>query len=201
MAVSTAELQTEVAVLRQQLEGAAAEKALFKELLASKNSLLAAKDKELEGLLANYNDDGGRAKRMRIAAEDGSTCPLDKDEILDEVFSFVGLGEYYYVAGVSRKWRGRYIKLCYNAADANKDTKLFTSYTSTVITAARLQLALDGSFTMAMLQEDMHRLGADIAEYSLEPIEVMKLAKVYDLAWSPALASNAAYFNKLELLQ
>jgi hypothetical protein len=208
MAESFAELQIEVAVLRQQLEGAAAEKALFKELLASKNSLLATKDsllaanhKELQSLRASYNDDGGRPKRMRIAAEAGSACPLNKDEILDEVFSFVGLGEYHYVAGVSRRWRGRFIKLCYTEADADDHEKLCTSYDSALRTATRLQLALNGGLTVAALQENMNNLGCDIAEHSLEPIEVLKLAKIYDLPWSPTLASNAAFYNKLELLQ
>jgi hypothetical protein len=63
-------------------------------------------------------------------------CPLDKDEILDAVFGYVGLGEYYYVAGVSRRWRGRYIKLCYSNADDDDDEKLWTAYDSTIVTAA-----------------------------------------------------------------
>jgi hypothetical protein len=143
MEASTAELQSENAVLRQQLEGAAAEKALLKELLASKESLSAAKDnqlavkkflltaneRELQSLRASYNDDGGRAKRTRIAAG-RDAFPLEKDEILDEVFSFVGLGEYYYVASVSRRWRGRYIKLCYTKATADVSDKLRISHKS-----------------------------------------------------------------------
>ena len=168
MAASIAELQIEVAVLKQQLEGAEAERALFKELLASKDSLLTAKDKELQSLLPSYSEDGGRPKRARLAAEGGSACPLNKDEILDEVFSFVGLGEYYYVAGVSRRWRGRYIKLCYNETDDDDDNKLWTSLNSTIVTAARLQLALDGSVSMETLQQNMTRLSADISASSID---------------------------------
>jgi hypothetical protein len=32
--------------------------------------------------------------------------PLDKDDILDHVFSYVGGGDHLYVAGVNRSWRG-----------------------------------------------------------------------------------------------
>jgi hypothetical protein len=208
MAASIAELQTEVAVLKQQLEGAAAEKALLNSLLISKDSLLAsndsllaANDRELQSLRAGISADGSTVKRARLTAEDGSISILDKDEILDEVFSFVGLGEYYYAAGVSTRWRGRYIKLCYTEAAANNDKKLWTSNQSSIVTAARLQVALDASLSMASLQEDMMRLGTDVAAYSLEAMEVLKLAKIYDLPWSCALASKAAYHNRLQLLK
>jgi hypothetical protein len=36
------------------------------------------------------------------------TSPLDKDDVLDIVLSFVGRGEHLYVAGVNRRWRGKY---------------------------------------------------------------------------------------------
>jgi hypothetical protein len=43
----------------------------------------------------------------RLAADAlESTCPLDKDQLLDEVFSYVGAFEYIYVGGVCRRWKG-----------------------------------------------------------------------------------------------
>jgi hypothetical protein len=55
-----------------------------------------------------------RAVRQRAAAV--SVPPLDDDVLLDKIFDFVGSGDYFYVAGVCRRWRGRYITLCYKAA-------------------------------------------------------------------------------------
>jgi hypothetical protein len=120
MSAITAQLQAENALLKQ--------KALFKELLASKNSLLAAKDsllavkdRELQRLRGDFSGD---SKRARIAAG-GDAFPLEKDEILDGVFSFVGLGEYFFAAGLSRRWKGRYIKL--------SQKQLLMSMTSSVL--------------------------------------------------------------------
>jgi hypothetical protein len=45
---------------------------------------------------------------------------LARDEVLDTVLSFVGIGEYYYVAGVCRNWRGRYISVCSQTKNSSK---------------------------------------------------------------------------------
>jgi hypothetical protein len=50
---------------------------------------------------------------------DGHKPPFDKDAVLNKLFSYVGAGDYLCTGAVNRKWRGRYIKLCYNS---NKDT-------------------------------------------------------------------------------
>jgi hypothetical protein len=64
---------------------------------------------------------------------------LARDEVLDTVFSFVGIGEYYYVAGVCRNWRGRYMTLCQSKTTKYRDCdhthNLCTSYTRAVTTA------------------------------------------------------------------
>jgi hypothetical protein len=69
------------------------------------------------------------------------------------------------------------------------------------MSAARLHVALDGSLTMRMLQEDMTRLIRDITACSLEPIAVLKLARARGLPWSHDMPLYAAFYNKLELLQ
>jgi hypothetical protein len=138
-------------------------------------------------------------KKLARRAND-CVSPLDKDEILDEVFSFVGLGEYICAAGVSRRWRGRYIKLCYTEADADDDEKLCTYYGSAFSTAARLQLALDNKLTIADLEQS-DSLASKLVYQILEPISVMSLAKVYEMKWCAEFTLNAALANKLELLQ
>eukprot|EP00953_Heterococcus_sp_UTEX-ZZ885_P035548 18346-Heterococcus_DN1.PRE.2 len=68
------------------------------------------------------------------------------------------------------------------------------------MTAARLQLALDGGVTMAALQENVFRLSNNVAR-SPEPIKVLKLARQHDLEWSFAFTLTAASRNNLQLLQ
>jgi hypothetical protein len=130
---------------------------------------------------------------------DDSASPLDKDELLDKVFGYVGLGEYVYAAGVSRRWRGRYLKLCYTEAGPAGE-KLCTYYSSAIITTARLQMALDSKLTMAALEQSSS-FAEDLVWYSLDPISVITLAKVYDMKWSPRFTSAAADSDNLELLK
>jgi Ankyrin repeats (3 copies) len=136
----------------------------------------------------------------RLAADE-STCPLDKDQLLDEVFSYVGIGEYIYAGGVCRRWKGRYIKLCYNQAAADQKDKLRTSYKSSIATAARLQLALRCGLTVQELAADEWRFARNVVTYSLNPIAVLSLAKTYDLSWAVCYTEVAAEANNLQLLQ
>jgi hypothetical protein len=145
-------------------------------------------------------------QRKRVCGVDDSslTSPLDKDELLDAVFTYVGVGEYFFAAGVCRRWRGRYIKLCYNkAALAVKVDKLRTSFKSAIVTAARLHLALTGSnsLTIAELQANDNTLAKQITRYALDPIAVLTLARVRELTWTTWLCEGAACNNKLELLK
>jgi hypothetical protein len=125
-------------------------------------------------------------------------APLDKDEILDTVFSYVGIGEYFTAAGVSRRWRGRYIKLCYNKA-ANRPNKLCTTYRSAVLTAAKLQLALANKLTVEALERSLRSRSCMVL--SSEPTEVLTVARLHGMAWHKGLCLLAAKHNNLQLLQ
>jgi hypothetical protein len=155
-------------------------------------------------------------KRARTTDAGCDRPPLERPEILDIVFGYVGIGEYLFAAGVCRNWRGRYIKLCYNQAAAaaaaakaaynvkrekKVKPKLFTSYKSAVITAPRLQLALQSSLRMADLQENESQFAEHIAKASLQTIDVLIVAKTYDLAWNVHLCNSAAASGQLQLLQ
>jgi hypothetical protein len=89
---------------------------------------------------------------------------LARVEVLDTVLSFVGIGEYYYVAAVCRNWRGRYMQLCAKTAVDLKH-KFNTSQKSVVVTAARLQLALDYDLSIDTLLKKELILAKAIAEY------------------------------------
>eukprot|EP00953_Heterococcus_sp_UTEX-ZZ885_P009067 5383-Heterococcus_DN1.PRE.3 len=208
MASSTrggAALQNEVDLLKQQLVHA-------KELTAAKNGELA--EGELQSLrllaasqaqqLARQADvpeaETGEHAKKRARLADSSHTPLDDDEILDTVFSYVGIGDYIYTGAVSRRWKGRYTKLCHNEAKEGKKDKLTTAHQSTVMTAARLQLALKSSLSVADLQRNT-MLHSYIVVLSLEPIAVLALAKTRDFQWRRHLARVTAHYGKLELLQ
>jgi hypothetical protein len=135
---------------------------------------------------------------------DDETPILARNEVLDTVFSFVGIGDYYYVACVCRNWRGRYMTFCHKTPErwTQKARPPYTSCSSIVMTAARLQLALDNGLTVAQLQAADHLALSDaIVNNSLEPVEAITLARLYGLAWNTSLTEYAACFKKYELLK
>jgi hypothetical protein len=201
----------QVALLEQQLMHAHADKALQQELLA-------AKDGELRALRAlasvqaacsyagtssgntNSSSPAEQGKRARLERDDSSLrSPLDKGELLDAVFSYVGVGDYFFAAGVCRRWRGRYIKLCYNKA-VDKVDKLCTTYSSAFMTAARLQLALISGLEVEQLH-DYEDLAFNISRFSLQPIEALTVAKTFDMRYPDDIAVEAAFKGRLQLVQ
>jgi hypothetical protein len=142
-----------------------------------------------------------RHQRACIAAE--QIPVLARDEILDTIFQFVGVGDYYYVAGVCRNWRGRYMTLCRNTLHWR--TKIarprYTSCMSIVATAARLQIALDNGLTIEKLAQVGYRLASSIVATSLEPKQVLMLARLYGMQWTNDLTGLAAFYAKYELLK
>jgi hypothetical protein len=183
MMIGLEELKAENDTLKQQLRLADAANA---ELVAEKEALhvrVAAMDSELQSF------------RQAVAV-----ATLDRDEILDAVFSYVGIGDYLYSGAVSRRWNGRYVKLCYNLL-GDWEPKLFTNYSSTLITAARLQFAIESGLHMADLQIYDSDVATFVARLSLDPIAVLIHARSCGLEWTPYLALCAVWYNRLQLLQ
>jgi hypothetical protein len=152
----------------------------------------------------------GPCKRARVeAAAAAAPSPLDNTEIFGSVFSYVGFGEYFYVAAVCRKWRGAYISLCHKWAKATEKHKhkLRTKCSAIIVTAARLQLAINNGAEVAQLKPCARdwpyarRLGQSVVWWSLEPVAVLTLLRVYGYAWESSLYSSAAIHEMLELMQ
>jgi hypothetical protein len=140
------------------------------------------------------------AKRAHLALD--GTSALCKDVILDTVFSFVGIKDYIYAAGVSRQWRVRYLKLCYSKASReHKRDKLRTSFRNAAVTAVRLQVAFDSGLTVADLQLQNGASAFALVRHSLEPIAVLTLARVYGLQWTAVYTRSAAARNDTRLVQ
>eukprot|EP00953_Heterococcus_sp_UTEX-ZZ885_P018053 10084-Heterococcus_DN1.PRE.5 len=138
------------------------------------------------------------AQRPRL---DDSASPLDKDIVLDTVLGFIGRGDYLYAGAVNRRWRGRYIKMCYKVRTQPQGLKLYTTLKSAVVTAARLQLALDSNLNIADLQKCSYRLGQLLVKHSFEARAVLTLAKCYGLEWSQHFTTIASRAQQLPLLQ
>jgi hypothetical protein len=133
---------------------------------------------------------------------------LDDNEIFGTVLSYVGYGDYFYVAGVCRKWRGCYISFCHSnapVADNKHVYKLRTLRRAIITTAARLQLALNNGAKLTVLDVAGTRfsdssLAKTIASESLQPIEVLSLLRVYGYHWDTNLHTAAVLKGNLELI-
>jgi hypothetical protein len=147
------------------------------------------------------NHDVPNVKKARLDRD--CVSPLEDDDLLDTVLAFVGLKEYFFVAAVSQRWRGRYIKHC-NLVAARKPLtsrpKLRTSYKSAVTTVAKLQLALDTTLSIGQVRAAAERFTKKAVRHSLEPVEVLALmhARCCDVS---AAEGYAARSNKLHILQ
>jgi hypothetical protein len=216
-----AALSIKVAVLEEQL--------LLKdqELQLVKRSLAHAL--QLPGAIASQALAQDRAVRQRAAAV--SASPLEDDALLDKIFGLVGNGEYFYVAAVCRRWRGRYITLCYRATakdleeeeaaekaeaeageEVDEDEKIERDERKSLL-QSKLRTGFAGAVTTAVrfqmalddkltvAQLQTGQFGNYVAHHSLEPVAVFSLAKQYDLRFNPDYCLWAAVTNKLDLLQ
>jgi hypothetical protein len=206
-------LATQLTTLQQQLaESTGTTRQQLAELGRSQTAVLAAQSvqgavlarlaaaaERSTALAAGEGSQQGHQHQAQRARLQDQESPLDKDVVLDNVFSYVGTGDYLYTGAVSRRWRGRY-KLCYSSKTL-QEQKLCTTHGSAVMTAARLQLALRSKLQMAELQKFPYNLARNVVMRSLEPRSVLSLAKLYDLKWSDSFTTMAARTKQLEVLQ
>eukprot|EP00953_Heterococcus_sp_UTEX-ZZ885_P005180 3269-Heterococcus_DN1.PRE.5 len=120
--------------------------------------------------------------------------------MLDEIFSFVGRKEWLYVGGVCRRWRGRYLSMCYRARASKAEHAFQTSHRSSFVTAARFSMALDNGLQMPD-EDETGEFSDDLPQWSQQLIEVLKLARIHGASWHKALCIDAAYYDEFELLK
>eukprot|EP00953_Heterococcus_sp_UTEX-ZZ885_P018731 10466-Heterococcus_DN1.PRE.2 len=145
-------------------------------------------------------------KRARAESAASASSPLDDDEILGTVLGYVGYGEYFYVAGVCRRWRGCYISYCHAKAPAFEEHKLRTLRRALVSTAGRLQLALNNGVKLTVLETppdvpSFLGLAYTVPRSSQEPIAVLSLLRVYGYQWDSDLYVAAAEEGNIELIK
>jgi hypothetical protein len=188
--------------------------------LATKDELLAAKDQlllaskeaaartaeELQQYQSSDHHSDERVKRPpRLQSSCSCSCektsPLDKDEVLDQVFSFVGGGDHLYAAAVSRRWRGRYLLYCGLTGTSKYNKKLVTTHRSAVLTESRLQIALASGVSAEKWDMSNPAYAELICKRSTEPQKVMALLRLHGVLWAGTLCTYAAFHGKLLLLQ
>jgi hypothetical protein len=140
-------------------------------------------------------------KQQRLAYSSTADLALGRDDVLDDVFSFVGGGDHLYTGGVSRRWRSLYMQYCAQTNSAEVDKKLVTRHRSVLMTESRLQLALSSGLSVEGWTFDKQSHAELICLYSVEPEKVLALLRVHGVPWSTLLCEGAAYYNKLTLLQ
>jgi hypothetical protein len=195
--VSVAALQAEIAQLKEQL---IAERCATDQLLATAEALFSVRDEQ------TGNEAGDAAvTQHRCCANCASSiecaAPLRKDDMLDHVFSFVGGGDHLYIAGVSRRWRGRYLQLCAHTTTCAHDKKCVTRHRSTIMSESRLQYAKANGLRWADLQMAHHGNAALICAHSLEPERVVELLGLHSAPWDSVMCEQAARYGKVDLLQ
>jgi hypothetical protein len=166
--------------------------ALIADLQSSKTAVI---QRGNEGSVDTHEPDQKRARVMERFEQ-----PLEKDEVLDEIFSYVGRKEWLYAGGVCRRWRGRYLSMCYKARTSNDEHAFQTSHRSSFVTAARFSMALDNGLKMPRASE-AGKFFEDLPLYSQQPIQVLTLARVHGAAWHERLCLDAAYYGNFELLK
>jgi hypothetical protein len=177
-------------------------------LLACKDELLASRSAELQrcqqlllGRITRSEMDAAAAdsrKRQRLHDADS---PLERDDLLDYVFSYVGGGDHLYTGGVCRRWRGLYVSHCINSTSNELDKKFVTRNRSALMTESRLHLALSSGLTVTDWRFDTWQKTELICYCSQAPEKVMTLLRLHGVPWSTELCASAAFNNKLALLQ
>jgi hypothetical protein len=125
---------------------------------------------------------------------------LEEDEVLDHIFGFVGRKDWLYVGGVCRRWRGRYLSMCYKACGSRAEYAFQTNYRSSFTTAARFLMALDNGLRMPD-ERTAGKFFDDLPKLSEDPIAVLTIARVYGAAWDESMCTDAAFYGNHELLK
>jgi hypothetical protein len=182
--------------------------ARLQELLAAKDQLLACKEgtgrpteelRQYKG--SDHPDDNIKRRRLYHSSSLEGASPLDRDEVLDQILSYIGGGEHLYIAGVSRRWRGRYLRFCVLSCTRKYHEKLVTKHGSTLMTERRLKLALAAGLSVEGWTWSKPSRADWICKHSVEPERVMTLLRLHGVPWHEALCNAAAVQAKLPLLQ
>jgi hypothetical protein len=186
-----------------------AQLAMKDELLAAKDQLIASKEKlvytateqlqQYQG--SDQQCDSAKRQRLHDSSSLEGASPLDKDEVLDQILSYVGGGDHFYVAGVNRRWRGKYLQYCVQSSTSEHDKKLVTRHRSGLMSESRLLAALGSGLSVSAWRLSKLSYAEAFCNYSAEPELVITLLRLHGVPWAEMLCIHAALHGKLQLLQ
>jgi hypothetical protein len=200
----------EVIILRAELRSREEQMQAKDQLLASQKQVIACKDAlimQTKAELQRYRDSAHpiTSSGSQQLQHNGSRChvalALDKNKVLDQVFSFVGGGEHLFVGGVNRKWRGRYLRHCVLNSTSEYDKKFVTRHSSVLMTESRLKLAMSSCLSVEGRSFSKWCYTELVCVHSLEPQKVLTRLRLHGVPWHDWLCSCAALHGKLQLLQ
>jgi hypothetical protein len=93
------------------------------------------------------------------------------------------------------------MQFCYSNNTDDQTDKLRTSFTSAVVTGARLQLAFESKLTVSALQADEQRCEADIFSSSSNTRQILHVARMHGLRWTKTMPAEEALRGQWQLLQ
>jgi hypothetical protein len=133
-------------------------------------------------------------KRQRSApaapVETAAAAALRKDSNLGLIFSFVGTGEWCFLADVDRRWRGLYLSHCVRSAG---EKKFVTSVRAAFMSESRLLWAISSGLRVRGVRFDSDNMNAElICRYSLEPEYALGVAKLNGCQWTTELTAAGA---------
>jgi hypothetical protein len=216
---------SEQLVLQQQLTAsshALAIKQAEHQLLASKRSqldFLGAHAQRCERQLQDLKESIATAqvviaeppaqrRRLELTRE----CSLDNDLVLDHVISWVGADSFIFMAGVCRRWRGRYIRFCFTNSERDDDTepehRLKTNMIQALTSSKRFWWAMEScppstEFDLQEFAAGNICLFAEAVAQSIDPIKTMCHARACSrsVEFDVQFAFAAAAHNELDFLQ
>jgi hypothetical protein len=203
-------IASKVEIIASKVEVIACNEALLsrtaEELQQYKGSASASKPAAAAATDEKHDAEQPCSKRQRVHNSSSSSSfeiasPLDRDEILDHIFGYVGGGDHLYVGGVNRHWRGRYMQYCAQNSRSAYAKKFCTRHRSVLMSASRLQLAIKGGLAVARWTFRKWSRAELVCKHSLEPQQVMTILRVHGVHWCTSLSAAAAFDSKLSLLQ
>ena len=192
-----------LAMLKQSLLTAQDELLMSKAAHASKQHSRAPQAQSKAGTNADESSSTEFSLSTRCAALQLGTAPqeasdpsyeppLKQDAILQFIFCFVGLRDYFFVASISRRWRGRYLTFCRRLR--------VTHYTAAVTMPHRLMLAFMNGLT-AKIYDNHFNFAAAVVTTSSDPVSILQMCRVKGMPWTPAVTNAAASCGNLSTLQ
>eukprot|EP00953_Heterococcus_sp_UTEX-ZZ885_P005480 3420-Heterococcus_DN1.PRE.5 len=177
----------------------------------------AAEAAKAQVALKSLNVELAEARKMRRR---GMEAALEKDQFVDSVLHYLGPGHWAFVALINRNWRGRYLQYCKNleaavgaveagqagsssgsawrrsSSTAPKLTAFKTYYTACMQSPSRLRMSNE----LGINRDTFSMHASSTLEPEAAAVEMLTLARLIGMPWSPALLCAAVDCDRADLV-